>query len=176
MSKPTLDRRTEDFRGEVASDRSDPDPLFQETTREEIELYGREFRLTGNPVHAWRAIQAANLAGLAYPEWVRRYLHACAAEICNLVERPPKRKVAEAIAEAVGLFESGRKGRGSRLSEQSDTAWERHAAMAERCLAQGDQETYAYDRVAEMYGVSAATVRRHHLQLLDFRKSRLSES
>lgn len=176
MSEELPDGHPEALAGETEAVGEDWTLIFQESVREEIELYEREYRVTGNPVYAWRAIQVANFARLHYPTWIRDYLHNCALALCSMVDRPPKEKVAAAVARAVGLVKGGKTGAGSCFSDLSDTAWERHAAMVERCIGEGDKDYQAWDRVAKMYGVSQATIRRAYLKLLAFRKSRLPEN
>ena len=61
-----------------------------------------------NPLYTWRAYRVCRVSKAPIPDWVLGYLDNSAVELTDLVEESPKKKFAEAIADAIGLGNRGR--------------------------------------------------------------------
>lgn len=134
-----------------------------------IEVNNRLFIETGNPIYAWKCIEHALFLGAPVPCGVIGYLRDTAHELIKVAQNPPKpaqRPVA--ISKALKLHKDGA-GQGSPFASYGERQHKREIALAtaERLEFYGPgKDDYAFEDVAEKYGVSKSTVRRNYLEHL----------
>ncbi|MDA9982526.1 hypothetical protein N9H39_07265 [Gammaproteobacteria bacterium] len=57
-----------------------------------------------NPLYAWRALDACEELGIAYPRWVCDYLANCAKELKKIGRREAKYEPQQLIVKALGMY------------------------------------------------------------------------
>lgn len=153
----TGDAPAPDHWEEMREARRPYDERWMEATRQRYEH-------DGNPLHAWNAYIMAREAGYAIPEWVLTYLDHAAGGLWTIVQqqsegRPPANP-STAIAEALGMKEPGRGGRGTVFSRFGDTRWLWLGALLSLRAKRGDKPYIAAAEIAATEGVDTSTVLR----------------
>jgi hypothetical protein len=97
------------MRPEAPTRRGDSVLKRRARARQDIAFDASQFERTGNPVHAWDAITTCVAAGVALPQWTRRYLYEVGKEMTRLSRDriPEKAGIDRAVAKAVGLRARG---------------------------------------------------------------------
>jgi hypothetical protein len=120
-----------------------------------------KYKLTGNPLYAWRAYNLCRIEDEPIPDWVLEYLDRAASSFERLCHPCPKKPVA-AIAEALEMATSGP----SVFARMNKNPLALVDKIMER-VEQGEQPTYAIEAVAKDLGVSTRTLWREWQKFTD---------
>jgi hypothetical protein len=120
-----------------------------------------QYRMTGNPLYAWKGYRVWNSVrhrGAVLPAWIADYLDRVAANLEELTWNAETTDAARAITKALEMSPKGpsvfRKGR------SGDRRTFRYVAAVEKFLAQGDKLDQARANAAKHCRVSESTIKR----------------
>jgi hypothetical protein len=127
-----------------------------------IEHHEREYKTTGEALHAWRAYLYCRRFDLTIPQWVLQYLDRPALKFYKWSQphSDPPDKVGPAVAEALELKGPGRSGRGNVFADYGKTRDWGLALRASLLMENGTKPYLAFEEVAKRSGVDARTVKR----------------
>ncbi|MBI2526747.1 MAG: hypothetical protein HYY95_27690 [Candidatus Rokubacteria bacterium] len=126
-----------------------------------VELHGKTYDKTKNPLLVWRAYLECRAAKRPAPKWVLSYLDRVARRFwlwsMNGGARPPS-DVSVAIAEALEMKRPGRGGRGNIFTRFSDSKNVGLSIAVSHRLRDGDKLYVAIEAVAAEKNLGRATV------------------
>jgi hypothetical protein len=141
-----------------------------------LEVLASDYELSKSPGFVLQALVIAARYRLPMPEWVLEYFGSVAAPAIMdlfwdggvLTDKRRTRNEAELVGKALGFSADGSTAKSSLAAGLDlDQAWKAYALIL-RELENGEKEYIAFEKGAEHFGVSAATVRRYYLRVREF--------
>jgi len=85
-----------------------------------LAYYCARWQDSGNPYHAWEAMDICARRKLAFPDWVRRYLDDCAQRVMDAAQSKASKDLREILPGVLGF--SGERGRGHPLRPDGEAS------------------------------------------------------